>query len=187
MVVLVVGVAAVALAAVVWVLMPGQDPVGPSGTPAAAGSTAENPGGSAGSGYGVAIRKLAEQVNGPGKVPVVYVLERTCPDVMTEPPVDTDCDKPIPAAVRDDLTAALRSFSRVEFVRTAAEVTGPDLETVNGGVLTMLGQARFSGGTAEVPLAVRKGGLNSRGMTYRLSYRDGQWQITGNMDSGWIS
>ncbi len=177
------GLVTIALVAVVWVSVADRNRVGPSSSAA----VSENSGGSAGSGYGVAIRELAEQVNGPGELPVIYVLERTCPDVMSAPPVDTDCDMPIPAAVRRDLTAALRSFSRVEFVRTAAEVTGPDLEIVHGGVLTMLGQARFSGETAEVPLAVRKGGLNGQGLTYRLSYRDGQWHITGNAGSAWIS
>src|SRR6266545_1897214 len=120
-------------------------------------------------------------------VPVIYVLDRTCPDVISAPPVDSDCDTSISPELRRDLAAALTSFSRAEFVDTATAVTGPDLEVVNGDVLTMLGQARFSAGSGEVPLTIRQGGLNGRGMTYQLSYQDGRWQITGHGDAAWIS
>lgn len=137
--------------------------------------------------YAVAIRALAGQVQGARPVPVIYLLDHTCLDVTSAPPVDTDCDTPIPANLRRDLTAALASFSRLEFVDAAAAVTGPELEIANDGVLTMLGRVRLSARSGEVPLAVRKGGLNGRGMTYRLSYEDGRWQITGSTGSAWIS
>lgn len=182
-VVIAIVVTAVVVAAVWW-WTSGSDRVDPSDQPAGPPAPASDAPAAA---FAVAVRAPAEQVHGPGPVPVIYLLDRTCPDVMSAPPVDTDCVAPISAELRRNLTAALASFSRVEFVGTAAAVTGPDLEVADGGVLTMLGQARFSAGSGEFPLAVRKGGLNGRGMTYYLSYQDGRWRITGSGDSAWIS
>ena len=137
--------------------------------------------------YALAIRTLAGEVQGSRPVPVLYVLDRTCPDVMSGPPVDTDCDTPVPADLRRDIPAAVGSFSHVEFVDSADAVTGPDLETTKDGVLVMLGQARFAAGSGKIQLAASKGELSGRGMTYELSYRDGRWQIRENEGFEWIS
>src|SRR6266545_5045683 len=149
-VVIVSAVVVVVVALVWWLTSPSKQPAGVSGRDG--GSMPQGPATDTPvAGYAVAIRALAEQVHGPGVPPVIYLLDRTCPDVMSAPPVDTDCDTPVPADLRRDLTAALASFSRVEFVSTAAAVTGADLEIANDGVLTMLGQAQFAAGSGEVP------------------------------------
>jgi hypothetical protein len=139
--------------------------------------------------YAAAVRALADEVREGGPPwPVLFVLDHTCADVVTPPP--GGCDPvPLTAALRDDLTEALRSYAPVRFVADQAPVTDVEhgLVVIDGGVVVTLGPVRMDGDRAEVPLSVRRSGLNGRGQTYVLSRQGTAWRIDGVTGPTWIS
>ncbi|HEU4420953.1 MAG TPA: hypothetical protein VFR67_00250 [Pilimelia sp.] len=137
--------------------------------------------------YAAAIEALADEVRvSGGRWPVLYVLDHTCANVVTQ--TAGECaPQPLPAPLRDAIADELAAYAPVEFVADRAAVTDARLEIVNGGALITLGRIDLRGDRADVPLSVQQGGLNGRGLTYQLS-RDGQrWRIDGTVGPGWIS
>jgi hypothetical protein len=139
--------------------------------------------------YAAAIRALADEVRAGGPPwPVLFVLGHTCENVIT--PWTGGCNpRPLTPTFRDDLVAALQSYAQAQFVADPAQVTDAarGLEIVNGGVLVTLGPIRLHEDRAEVPLAVRRSGLDGRGQTYLLSRQGQQWRIDGLTGPTWIS
>jgi hypothetical protein len=180
------GVIAVCLtvaAAVALAPKPASDRV-PAGSSSSASTGGVSPEAQA---YATAIETLAEQVRGEGPpVGVLYVLDHTCTNVLT--PANSTCDPTaIPPALRTAITTALTAYAPVTFVATGSEVTGPDLEVANGGVVVTLGPIQLTEVNALVPLSVRRGGLNGQGLTYALARHDQTWQVTGTVGVVWIS
>jgi lipopolysaccharide export system protein LptA len=89
--------------------------------------------------------------------------------------------------VRSDLTVALGSYAPVQFVANGADVTDPDLVVVNGGVVVTLGRIQLRDDKAQVPLSVRRNGLNGRGLTYQLTREAATWRVEGTVGPAWIS
>jgi len=137
--------------------------------------------------YVTAIEALAEDVRGGGPpVPVVYIEDHTCANIVD--PTQLSCDpRPLSASMRDELTAGLVSYAPVRFVSDGQEVTDPNLTVINGGVVVTLGPARMSPDRAQVPLAVRRSGLNGQGLTYVLTRSGQTWHIDGTIGPQWIS
>lgn len=137
--------------------------------------------------YAEAIRSLAGEVMVEGLKPaVVFILDHTCANVAD--PAVGGCDpRPMPETLRADLTKTLADYAQVRFIADGAEVTEPDLEVVDGGVVVTLGRLQIDGERALVPLSVRSGGRNGRGLTYKLDKRDGVWRVAGTEGSSWIS
>jgi hypothetical protein len=135
----------------------------------------------------VAVKALAGRVRQDRpQWPIVYVMDHTCANVVT--PAQGNCDaQALPASVRSDLIRALASYAPVHFVAGRAEVTDPNLDIINGGVLVTLGRIQIHGDQAQVPLSVQRGGLDGQGLTYRLTRQGETWQVKDTVGPAWIS
>lgn len=138
--------------------------------------------------YATAVRTIARA--GGGTAPhVLYVLDHTCANVITQQPGGCHA-RALPPALRSDLRQALAGYAPVTFIADARTVTGSPqdgLTVKNGGAVITLGPAEMEKDTATVPLSVRRGGLDGRGLTYLLSRQDSGWKVTGTTGADWIS
>jgi hypothetical protein len=138
--------------------------------------------------YATAIGALAEKVSAGGPpVLVVYILDHTCASAVVRI-VEGGCDRqPLSDSLREDLAADLAAYAPVHYVSDSQEVTDTNLDVVDGGVVVALGPIQISVDHAQVPLAVQRGGLNGRGLTYALTHSGEMWQIDGTVGPQWIS
>jgi hypothetical protein len=162
-------------------------PTGQTMQPASASPTPNQARAAEAQAYAAAVRALADQVReGGAPWPVLYVLDHTCANVVTPGPGTCD-PQSLPASVRSDLTVALASYAPVQFVANGADVTDPELVVVNGGVVVTLGRIQLHDDKAQVPLSVRRNGLNGRGLTYQLTREAATWRVEGTVGPAWIS
>ncbi|MGI8332661.1 hypothetical protein ACRYCC_22140 [Actinomadura scrupuli] len=142
--------------------------------------------------YAAAIRAVAgEGRGGTGSpVKVLYVMDRLCRDPAAAPPPMRCEGSPLGERLRSDLALVLKPYAPVIFIADGRTVTVTgDIKAgvVDDGVVITLGSARFDATTAVVPLSMRRGPLDGRGMTYRLTRRGGRWEVSGTSGPAWIS
>jgi hypothetical protein len=135
--------------------------------------------------YAAGVKYLTRELVPGRQWKVVYLLEHTCSDVISQ---SGSCDpRPIPAGLRHDLAIALRPYAPVRFVSDDAKIRDKQLQVINGGVAVTLGRIELNGETGRLPLAVQCGGLCGLGETLVLAKRAGVWTVTGSTGPSWIS
>jgi hypothetical protein len=138
--------------------------------------------------YAAAIRAVAGLGRGDTgpRVKALYVMDRLCGDPAAAPP-PMRCDgSPLAEGLRSDLALLLKPYVPVTFVADGRTVT-KDLRVINDGAVITLGSARLDAATALVPLSIRRGPLDGRGLTYRLTRHDRHWEVSGTSGAEWIS
>jgi hypothetical protein len=140
--------------------------------------------------YAAAIRAVADEGRGHAGPPVkvLYVMDRLCRDPAAAPPPMRCEGSPLAERLRSDLALALKPYAPVTFVADGRSVT-QSLKggVVNDGAVIALGTARFAGTTAMVSLAMRRGPLNGRGITFQLTRHDRHWEVSGTSGAAWIT
>ena len=88
--------------------------------------------------------------------------------------------RPLTAAERDAIDAALDPLGLVEFINEPDDWRTPELvPTIKGSVILGVGEPTIEDGSALVPVSLWCGGLCGTWLTYRVELADGTWSVTG--------